>query len=247
MALEACIIEYDEEVISDIAGDCEEAGWHAEKFDSLDSFIASGSGDSGIIIFSLPGDWEREEISEKAEVLSSWRDSHPGNQLLLLLPGDCSQADRISIEYRARHTLFKPYEKEDFSEILSTIARGIGEREKRSAASNRNQEINTFQDILGESGKIKEVIELSRKVAVSASTSIMITGENGTGKGALAGAIHSASPRRDGPFIEVNCAAIPSALLESEFFGHEKGAFTDAKERKIGLFECANGGTIFLD
>lgn len=247
MALEAYIIEYAEEAISDIAADCEEAGWHAETFSSLERFIESGSCESGIIIFSLPGYWEREEISEKAKVLSGWRKSHPGNQLLLLLPEDCSRADRISIDYGARHTLFNPYEKEDFSEILSSIARGIGEREQKSAASNRNEEINTFQDILGESGKIREVIELSRKVAVSASTSIMITGENGTGKGALAGAIHSASPRRDGPFIEVNCAAIPSALLESEFFGHEKGAFTDAKKRKIGLFECANGGTIFLD
>jgi transcriptional regulator with PAS, ATPase and Fis domain len=92
-----------------------------------------------------------------------------------------------------------------------------------------------------------EVIELAQKVSGSDTTSIMITGECGTGKGAFAKAMHLASPRRDGPFIEVNCAAIPRNLLESEFFGYEAGAFTDAKEEKMGLFECANGGTIFLD
>ena len=104
-----------------------------------------------------------------------------------------------------------------------------------------------FAEIVGASERMSEVIDLARKVAASDTTSIMITGECGTGKGALAKAMHLASPRREGPFIEVNCAAIPRNLLESEFFGHEPGAFTDAKEEKIGLFECANGGTIFLD
>jgi transcriptional regulator with PAS, ATPase and Fis domain len=104
-----------------------------------------------------------------------------------------------------------------------------------------------FAEIIGASERMSEVIDLARKVAASDTTSIMITGECGTGKGALAKAMHLASPRREGPFIEVNCAAIPRNLLESEFFGHEPGAFTDAKEEKIGLFECANGGTIFLD
>ncbi|MGM0484275.1 MAG: sigma-54 interaction domain-containing protein [Candidatus Krumholzibacteriota bacterium] len=247
MALEAYIIDYATGGKPDIAADCEQAGWQVESFDSLESFITAAPAENGLIIFSLPGDWDREKVAEKAEELSGWRSSNPENQLVLLLPSGISQADRIAIDYGARHTLFKPYEKEDFFGILSSIARGISEREQKKAAAMRNGEMNTFQDLLGESGKIKEVIELSRKVAESASTSIMITGENGTGKGALAGAIHSASPRRDGPFIEVNCAAIPSALLESEFFGHEKGAFTDAKQKKIGLFECANGGTIFLD
>jgi transcriptional regulator with PAS, ATPase and Fis domain len=113
--------------------------------------------------------------------------------------------------------------------------------EKRAAAREG------FEEIVGESERMSAVIELARKVAASDTTSIMITGECGTGKGALAKAMHLASPRREGPFIEVNCAAIPRNLLESEFFGHEPGAFTDAKEEKIGLFECANGGTIFLD
>src|SRR5207244_12320675 len=76
---------------------------------------------------------------------------------------------------------------------------------------------------------------------------VLIRGESGVGKDLVARAIHAASGHRDGPFVKVNCAAIPSGLLESELFGHEKGAFTGAHRRKLGQFECANNGTIYLD
>lgn len=104
----------------------------------------------------------------------------------------------------------------------------------------------TFADLAGKSSAFAELIYQSTKAARSNST-ILITGESGTGKEVLAHAIHHASPRRNGPFIAVNCAALPEHLLESEFFGYEKGAFTGADRRKIGLFELARNGTIFLD
>jgi len=104
----------------------------------------------------------------------------------------------------------------------------------------------TFDDIIGSHPEFESALDLARKAAKSNST-ILITGESGTGKELFAHAIHGSSLRLDKPFIKVNCAAIPETLLESEFFGHEKGAFTGALKTKLGKMELANGGTIFLD
>ncbi len=100
--------------------------------------------------------------------------------------------------------------------------------------------------IIGHSGKLKEVIDRVRLVAPSKAT-ILIEGETGTGKELIAQAIHQASPRARAAFVAVHCAALPAALLESELFGHERGAFTGATERRVGRFEAADGGTVFLD
>ena len=104
-----------------------------------------------------------------------------------------------------------------------------------------------ISDILGESGKIKEVREFVGKIANIRNTTILLQGESGTGKNLIARAIHKLSLESKSPFIEVNCASIPSTLLESEIFGHEKGAFTSAIASKKGLLEEASGGTFFLD
>ncbi|KKM12554.1 Fis family transcriptional regulator [Clostridiales bacterium PH28_bin88] len=104
----------------------------------------------------------------------------------------------------------------------------------------------TFDDLIGKSRPFKSATDMARKAARSNST-VLITGESGTGKELYAHAIHHSSERRDRPFIKVNCAAIPENLLESEFFGHEKGAFTGAVRTKLGKVELANGGTLFLD
>ncbi len=106
--------------------------------------------------------------------------------------------------------------------------------------------VHNFEEIVGHSPALLEVIEKVNRVAATDST-VLITGETGTGKELIARAIHSASPRRDKPLIKLNCAALPSSLVESELFGHEKGAFTGAIARRIGRFELAHGGTIFLD
>ncbi|MCH7964420.1 MAG: sigma-54-dependent Fis family transcriptional regulator [Bacteroidetes bacterium] len=101
-------------------------------------------------------------------------------------------------------------------------------------------------EILGESKAIKSILEMIDKVA-PLDTRVLITGENGTGKELVARAIHQKSLRKDKPFVEVNCAAIPNELIESELFGHEKGSFTGAVQKRIGKFELANKGTLFLD
>ena len=106
--------------------------------------------------------------------------------------------------------------------------------------------IHRFDDLIGENPKFKNILTLANKVANFSST-VLIEGETGTGKGLIAGAIHYNSPRRDHNFIKVNSAALPENLLESELFGHERGAFTGADRQRIGRFEQANNGTIFLD
>jgi len=112
----------------------------------------------------------------------------------------------------------------------------------RSAVERRSR----LGDLIGRSDLMQEVFCSIERLAKSRA-SVLITGESGTGKELVARAIHERSPRTNGPFIALNCAAIPENLIESELFGHERGAFTDARERRIGKFEAASGGTLFLD
>ena len=104
-----------------------------------------------------------------------------------------------------------------------------------------------LENIIGRSPVMKEVFETVKQVAPAPSTPVLILGESGTGKELIAKAIHQLSPRSKRPLVTVHCAALSATLLESELFGHEKGAFTGAHERRIGRFEEANGGTLFLD
>jgi len=113
----------------------------------------------------------------------------------------------------------------------------------RAAIANEKPQAN---QIVGDSPALKRVLELVEKVAPFDST-VLLLGETGTGKELIANAIHRGSPRRDHAFVRVNCAALPAELIASELFGHEKGAFTGAMQQRIGRFEAANGGTIFLD
>ncbi len=101
--------------------------------------------------------------------------------------------------------------------------------------------------IVGESAAMREIVALVRKLAASRANTVLLLGESGVGKGLVARALHDASDRRGKPFLTITCSAIPETLLESELFGHERGAFTDAKTMKPGLFEVADGGTVFLD
>ena len=104
-----------------------------------------------------------------------------------------------------------------------------------------------YHEVVAVSPKTTELMSFVQKVAASEATTILIQGESGTGKDLVAKTIHYESTRQNGPFVAINCSAIPETLMEAELFGHEKGAFTDAKQMKKGLFETANGGTLFLD
>src|SRR6266404_4193961 len=136
--------------------------------------------------------------------------------------------------------------------FLDVSDRLLMEREKaRLAAENMYlqeeiKSVHNFEEIIGQSPALLDALEKVNRVAKTDAT-VLITGETGTGKELIARAIHSASHRRDKPLIKLNCAALPAGLVESELFGHEKGAFSGAISRRVGRFELANSGTIFLD
>src|SRR5262245_7608740 len=138
--------------------------------------------------------------------------------------------------------LTKPFDDQD---LLQAIQQGLG-RDSRARHRRENDVQNGFDEIVGTSAALKTVLNLVKVVAPTDST-VLLLGETGTGKELLARAILNLSSRAKRPFVKLNCAAIPSGLLESELFGHEKGAFTGALSQKIGRFELANGGTLFLD
>lgn len=135
-------------------------------------------------------------------------------------------------------------------ELRITIRNGIEarhlRREVEEVRKERAREFN-FRQIVGDSPVMKKMLTLAAKVAESDVSSVLLQGESGTGKDLVAKAIHYGSERAEKPFIAINCAALPATLIESELFGYEKGAFTDAKSRKEGLFEQAEGGTLLLD
>jgi DNA-binding NtrC family response regulator len=118
---------------------------------------------------------------------------------------------------------------------------------KKEMKDLRREVVLGSEEVIGSSPKILEILSLIDDLGQREATSILLMGETGTGKELIARAIHAKSQRSGCPFIQINCAAIPSQLLESEFFGHEKGSFTDARERKIGLLELAQRGTVFFD
>jgi DNA-binding NtrC family response regulator len=117
----------------------------------------------------------------------------------------------------------------------------------RSEFASREGRKYRFDGILGDSAALRHAIDRASRVIPAATATVLLLGETGTGKELFARAIHYNGPRREAPFVDVNCAAIPEHLLESEMFGHERGAFTDATSAKAGLFEVASGGTLFLD
>ena len=134
----------------------------------------------------------------------------------------------------------------DLNRLLITIRNAMDKTNLVKETKILKKRVSKVQEIIGESEAIKKIKETIEKVAIT-DARVLVTGENGSGKELVARWLHEKSNRRENPVVEVNCAAIPSELIESELFGHEKGSFTSAIKQRIGKFEQANGGTLFLD
>jgi len=178
---------------------------------------------------------------ERARALS------PTVQLILCVPPGMDSLDKRVRELNARAFVLKPIEGNTLVELLDETLSHIALRKARKKRERSARKRIQADDVIGTSEEIREVLSLLDRVITSATTSVLLLGESGVGKSLFAQTIHDRCTGSNGPFVEINCGAVPPQLLESELFGYEPGAFTDARAQKIGLIELADGGTLFLD
>ena len=221
---------------------------HDEAFD----VATAGSGEDALRIFSeekpdftlldivLPG-------IDGVEVLRRMKQSNPA--AIVFMMSAYHMVDRAveAMKLGAFDYLIKPFQLADLIATLRRASEMLALRVRLRDTVETAKGRYDFGRVVTQNPATRRLLEIARKAAESDHTTILIRGESGTGKGILAKAIHYASPRAAMPLLELNCASLPDALLESELFGYEPGAFTDARRRKEGLLERANGGTLFLD
>jgi DNA-binding NtrC family response regulator len=199
------------------------------------------SGDFDLVVTDL-----RLQDGSGLAVITALAEAHETTPVIVMTGYSSVESAVQSLRHGAVDYIIKPYDNEEF---LYAIGRAVNERHLRreNAALKRNlQNVYASNRIVGESPGIKRVLELIRRVAPTDAT-VFIHGESGTGKELVAQAIHRESARANGPFVPVNCGAIPNDLVEAELFGHVKGAFTGATATSEGLIMEAHGGTLFLD
>jgi len=230
------VVDDDPSAREGVAGLIRSAGLKARTFTSAQEFLAAPRPEIPsclVLDVNLPG---LSGLDLQQELTKS------GDQIPIIFltgHGDIPMTVR-AVKAGAVDFLTKPFDDEDLLNAIRQCITSDGKQETRS-------EMNFGQmQIVGNSRALKQVLDLVRTVAPSDST-VLLLGETGTGKELIARAIHNCSPRKNRPFVKLNCAAIPTGLLESEFFGHERGAFTGALTQKIGRLELADQGSLFLD
>lgn len=207
----------------------------AEALERIDAF------NPGVVISDL----RMPEVTGM-ELLRQLRDSRPGLRFIMLTGQGTIEEAVEATKLGAYNFLEKPVDPKKLQvELRNCLERQESERQLE-VAHRRLRDLGVLGSLVGRSPKMQEVMRLIAMVATS-SASVLITGESGTGKELAARTLHELSPRQSKSFVAVNCAAIPESLMESEIFGHEKGSFTGAVERRIGCFELADGGTLLLD
>jgi DNA-binding NtrC family response regulator len=181
-----------------------------------------------------------------AELLGCVRRAHPDVAVVIMTAHGTIRSAVRALREGAEDYLTKPLDVDEVEHLLDRILRRQRMALEAALLRERLDEKYRFENVVGLSSEMLGVFRLVEQVAPT-QASVLITGESGTGKELIAQAIHQRSPRRDAPFVKVSCAALPETLLESELFGHERGAFTGAVARRTGRFELAARGTLFLD
>lgn len=206
-----------------------------------DALRLLGEQDFAVVLTDL-----RMKGMQGLELLTEIRRANPDIGVILMTAFGSVETAVEAMKHGASDYLTKPVKKDEMVRVVERVVRETSLRREVGRLRREIHKEYSFHQILGKSKAIQAVFDLIRRVADSP-TNVLITGESGTGKELVAKAIHYNSDRKDAPFVPVNCAAIPEPLLESELFGHMRGAFTDAKMDKRGLFEEAQKGTLFLD
>lgn len=236
------VVDDDDQDLDYVAGKIATWGYEVRKAtDGAEAIAVCGTYHPDIVVSDL-----RMPRMDGLEMLKQLRGLGQDPPVILL-----TQFGSIDLALTAVHRAgaFWFLEKPVSMDVMRILVERAAEQNRLQAENGRLREVLSLQaygDLVGEHPKMQRVFMMIRQVAPTSAT-VLITGESGTGKELVARAIHNASPRRDAPLVAVNCAALPDTLLESEMFGHERGAFTGAIERRFGRIELANGGTLFLD
>jgi two-component system response regulator AtoC len=222
---------------------CEEWGYHVIEADSGIPALKLAQHESPDLVLL---DVRMPDLTG-IEVLDQLKKSGDARAVIMITADPQLDDVKAALKLGAYDFVGKPV---DFDELHVTIKNALEATSLRTEVQTLRSEVRRaagYDSIVSVSSKMIELMSFVRKVASSEATTILIQGESGTGKDLIAKAIHYESSRQQKPFVAINCSAIPETLMEAELFGHEKGAFTDAKQMKKGLFEAADGGTLFLD
>jgi len=180
------------------------------------------------------------------EVLKRCKELHP-HTIVIMISAYASTSTAVeAMKWGAYDYLPKPFKVREIKAVIRDALDTAEAQEPQEIEVGDTTDAIDYHGIVGDSPEIKKILELLPRIA-AATSNVLITGESGTGKELIAKAIHRESPRKDRPFVTVNCGSVPETLMESELFGHRKGSFTGATATRSGLFEAAHGGTIFLD
>ena len=214
--------------------------------------VLAENGPSGLEILSKKGPFDVVLLDMKMpqmdglDVLSKVLQFAPTIPVVMVTAITEAKPAVQAMKMGAADYLSKPFDVDEIRLVVSRILKEQALEREVGRLRTELQVVSKFENIVGNGPAMQKVYALIQRV-VDTETTVLVLGETGTGKELVARALHYNSIRREGPFVPLHCAAIPSELLESELFGHEKGSFTGALQRRIGMFEAANGGTLFLD